>query len=108
MKADMRTQNVDIPNLTIEDLRLFASPERALRLMTIHNSKGREFGAVALINLREGKFPHFRSTDIEGEKRLFYVAVTRAERVLMYIAEPDQWGNAPCRFLGRNGGVGLI
>jgi hypothetical protein len=37
---------------------------------------------------------------MDGERRLFYVAVTRAERVLMYIAEPDEWGDAPSRFLG--------
>ena len=95
MKADMRGQGVDLDNLTIEDLGLFASPSRALRLSTIHNAKGREFGAIALINLREGRFPHYRADDMNAERRLFYVAITRAERVLMYIAEPDQWGNAP-------------
>jgi DNA helicase-2/ATP-dependent DNA helicase PcrA len=103
MKADMQGQRVDLANLTIEDLGLFASPDRAVRLTTIHNSKGREYGAVALINLREGRFPHFRAEDMDAERRLFYVAVTRAERVLMYIAEPDRWGNAPSRFLGQNG-----
>ena len=69
----------------------FASPSRALRLSTIHNAKGREFGAIALINLREGRFPHYRADDMNAERRLFYVAITRAERVLMYIAEPDQF-----------------
>jgi len=44
---------------------------------------------------------------MNAERRLFYVAITRAERVLIYIAEPDQWGNAPSRFLGRDG-VGLV
>jgi DNA helicase-2/ATP-dependent DNA helicase PcrA len=107
MKADMLAQRVDLANLTIEDLGLFASPHKAVRLTTIHNSKGREYGAVAIINLREGRFPHFRAEDMDVEKRLFYVAVTRAERILMYIAEPDRWGNAPSRFLGK-GGVGLV
>jgi DNA helicase II / ATP-dependent DNA helicase PcrA len=103
MKADMRTQRVDLANLTIEDLGLFAAPSRALRLSTIHNAKGREFAAVAVINLREGRFPHYRATDMNAERRLFYVAITRAERILMYIAEPDEWGNPPSRFLGRDG-----
>jgi DNA helicase-2/ATP-dependent DNA helicase PcrA len=107
MKSDMRAQRVDLDNLTIEDLGLFASPSRALRLSTIHNAKGREFGAVALIDLREGRFPHYRANDMDAERRLFYVAITRAERLLIYIAEPDQWGNPPSRFLGRDG-VGLI
>jgi DNA helicase-2/ATP-dependent DNA helicase PcrA len=44
---------------------------------------------------------------MDAERRLFYVAVTRAERILMYIAEPDRWGNAPSRFLGQRG-VGLV
>jgi DNA helicase-2/ATP-dependent DNA helicase PcrA len=107
MKADMRAQRVDLQNLSIDDLGLFAAPDRAVRLMTIHNAKGREFAAVALIGLREGRFPHFRAEDMDAEKRLFYVAVTRAERVLMYIAEPDQWRNPPTRFLGRDG-VGIV
>lgn len=42
MKADMQRQNVDIANLAIEDLGLFASPTRALRLSTLHYAKGRE------------------------------------------------------------------
>ena len=106
MKADMRGQNIDLANLSIEDLGLFAVPSRALRLMTIHSAKGREFTAVAVINLREGRFPHFHARGaeaVEAEKRLFYVAVTRAARVLMYVAERDQWGNPPSRFLGPNG-----
>ena len=76
MKADMLAQRVDLANLTIEDLGLFASPDRAVRLTTIHNSKGREYRAVALINLCEGRFPHFRAEDMDAERRLFYVAVT--------------------------------
>ncbi len=40
---------------------------------------------------------------MDAEKRLFYVAVTRAEKLLMYIGEPDQWGNPPSRFLGARG-----
>ena len=108
MKADMRNQRppVDVANLTVEDLGLFANPSGALRLGTIHYAKGREYKGVALINLRQGVFPHFRAEDLEAEKRLFYVGVTRAERVLVYIAEPDQWGNPPSSFL-RAGGLGL-
>ena len=52
MKADMRRQNVDIANLSISDLGLFASPTKALRLSTLHFSKGREYQAVAMIGLR--------------------------------------------------------
>jgi DNA helicase II / ATP-dependent DNA helicase PcrA len=110
MKADMRERKEDIPNLSIEDLGMFASPHRAMRLLTVHNAKGHEYGAVALIGARERPLPDYRSMDTAGiaaEKRLFYVGVTRAERLLMYICERDKWGNPPSRFLGA-GGVNVI
>jgi DNA helicase-2/ATP-dependent DNA helicase PcrA len=103
MKTDMQRQQVDTANLTIEDLGLFASPSRALRLSTIHYAKGREYKAVALIGLRKGAFPHYRSDDVEAEKRLFYVGVTRARQFLMYVAELDNRGNPPSPFLGKEG-----
>ncbi len=106
MKADMRRQNTDMANLTIEDLGLFASPTKALRLSTIHFAKGREYRAVALIGLRQGSFPHYYAktpAQILAEKRLFYVGVTRAERLLMYVSERDHWGNPPSPFLGAQG-----
>ena len=101
MKADMARQNVDIANLTVDDLGLFASPRKALRLSTIHYAKGREYKGVAIIGLRRGNLPHYRADTpaaIDGEKRLFYVAITRARQVLMYISEPDRWGNPPSSF----------
>jgi DNA helicase-2/ATP-dependent DNA helicase PcrA len=106
MVADMRHNDIDVDNLSIEDLGMFASPDKALRLMTIHEAKGREFAAVAIIGVREGLMPHYRSTKgkaLEAEKRQFYVAVTRAEKLLMYIYERDRYGNAPSRFLGPDG-----
>jgi DNA helicase-2/ATP-dependent DNA helicase PcrA len=103
MKADMRRQNVDMANLSIEDLGLFASPTRALRLSTLHYAKGREYDAVAIIGLRRGAFPHYRAEDVDAEKRLFYVGVTRARKLLMYVAERDGYGNPPSIFLGPDG-----
>jgi DNA helicase-2/ATP-dependent DNA helicase PcrA len=56
----------------------------AVRLMTIHASKGLEFPYVFITGLEEGLFPHERfdegKTDTEEERRLFYVALTRAEK----------------------------
>jgi DNA helicase-2/ATP-dependent DNA helicase PcrA len=110
MKSDMQRRNVDVANLTIDDLGLFASPSKALRLSTIHFAKGREYDAVALIGAREGTLPNFRATAAEemaGEKRLFYVGVTRAKRLLLYVSERDRFGNPPSRFLGDKG-VGIL
>ncbi len=103
MKADMVRQNVDVANLSIEHLGLFASPTKALRLSTIHAAKGREYAAVCIIGMRTGSFPHYNTTDLAAERRQFYVAITRAKKFLMYVAERDRWNNPPSPFLGPAG-----
>jgi DNA helicase II / ATP-dependent DNA helicase PcrA len=62
--------------------------EEAVKLMTVHASKGLEFDYVFITGLEEGLFPHERiekvksKDDGEEERRLFYVAVTRARKKL--------------------------
>lgn len=62
------------------------SDEPAVNLMTIHSAKGLEFPVVFIVGLEEGLFPNQMSIydreDLEEERRLFYVAVTRAEKLL--------------------------
>jgi DNA helicase-2/ATP-dependent DNA helicase PcrA len=56
-----------------------------VRLLTVHKSQGREFRAVALVGMNDGQFPDFRQTtekERRAELHCFYVAVTRASRVL--------------------------
>lgn len=64
--------------------------EEVLTLTTIHQAKGLEWEAVFVIGLTEGLFPHQRCLDnpeqLEEERRLFYVALTRAKRHLLLSA----------------------
>ncbi|HLX23772.1 MAG TPA: UvrD-helicase domain-containing protein [Usitatibacter sp.] len=63
-----------------------AAGQDALQLMTVHSAKGLEFSAVFISGLEEGLFPHDNSMledgGIEEERRLMYVAITRARKRL--------------------------
>ena len=65
----------------VSDQDTIAEEQSLVTLMTIHNAKGLEFRAVFLIGMEEGIFPHSRSiedNEIEEERRLAYVGMTRA------------------------------
>ena len=83
--------------------------ESLVTLMTLHNAKGLEYEAVFVIGCEEGVFPHSRSIEegnLEEERRLCYVGVTRAmQRLYMTCARRrNLFGghghNLPSRFLG--------
>jgi DNA helicase-2/ATP-dependent DNA helicase PcrA len=88
-----------------------AAPEQSgvVTLMTLHTAKGLEFPVVFLTGLEDGVFPHLRSLgdqqELEEERRLAYVGVTRAQQRL-YVSRAitrSAWGqpqyNPPSRFL---------
>ncbi len=74
----------------LSDIDNYDNNEDAVVLMTIHSSKGLEFKYVFLAGLEEGIFPSQRSSasidDLEEERRLMYVAVTRAKKELTITA----------------------
>src|SRR3954464_10623615 len=85
------------------------SDEGIVTLMTLHNAKGLEFPVVFMIGAEDGIFPHMRSIeagDVEEERRLCYVGVTRAMRELYitYARERALYGQrnvaVPSRFIG--------
>jgi DNA helicase-2/ATP-dependent DNA helicase PcrA len=83
----------------------------AVSMMTIHNAKGLEFPIVFITGLEDGLFPLRRAIDspytkeLEEERRLFYVGITRAERTLyLTYADHRRWNGSimegiPSRFL---------
>ncbi|MBR1851192.1 MAG: UvrD-helicase domain-containing protein [Bacteroidales bacterium] len=76
-------------------------------LMTIHAAKGLEFPCVYVVGMEENLFPSLLSIssrqELEEERRLFYVAVTRAERhlTLSYAMTRYQYGSASCQDMSR-------
>jgi DNA helicase-2/ATP-dependent DNA helicase PcrA len=85
------TQLALLTNLEAEDGKPAAADTEQIRLSTIHQAKGLEFGVVFIIMLCDGLFPSSRSLedveDEEEERRLFYVAITRAKNEL-YLTYP--------------------
>jgi DNA helicase-2/ATP-dependent DNA helicase PcrA len=88
---DMQELLAQIMLLNSETSDRSADPDAdALRLTTVHQAKGLEYAAVFLIGLADGMFPLRRAieaNDVEEERRLFYVAVTRA-RDELYLCFP--------------------
>lgn len=103
-------------SLYMEDIALLTDADKdteedknKVSLMTIHASKGLEYPYVYLVGLEENLFPSQMSlnsrADLEEERRLFYVALTRAEKqvFISYASSRYKWGNLiscePSRFI---------
>ncbi|GMA38525.1 hypothetical protein GCM10025883_05700 [Mobilicoccus caccae] len=100
----------EVPDEAVADGAHAAADQGVVTLMTLHTAKGLEFPVVFLVGLEDGTFPHARSLfdtdELEEERRLAYVGITRArERLhLSRAVVRSAWGqpqyNPPSRFLG--------
>ena len=119
--AEMEAEGYDAPIVTLdlylENVSLISDldtnnkeeDKNKVSLMTVHSSKGLEFGHVYIIGMEENLFPSVGSvsdeSEVEEERRLFYVAITRAEKSvkLSFAHSRMKWGshvsNQPSRFL---------
>jgi len=85
-----------------------SNQDNVIQLMTLHSSKGLEFSFVFIIGLEEGILPHYSSIikkDLDEERRLMYVGITRAKKELFltFARQRQNFGvtitNKPSRFL---------
>ena len=93
----------------VSDMEEHKNNNDVVTLMTIHSAKGLEFDHVFIIGLEEGLFPHSNcldsSDEIEEERRLCYVAVTRAKKTLTLVNAKRRMlygntnANPPSRFI---------
>ena len=81
---------------------LLSAEGESIKVMTAHASKGLEFSCVFVISLQEGLFPHYKNLEGDGvmeERRLMYVAMTRAKERLYLCSVGTEHGKRPSRFV---------
>ncbi len=94
-------EDIELDRMQIEESN--AADENRVTLITMHNTKGLEFDRVIITGLEEGLFPSrrdFAEEELEEERRIFYVSITRAKREL-YLTSCRQrriWGRTEMMF----------
>ncbi|PJZ40456.1 ATP-dependent DNA helicase [Leptospira kmetyi] len=79
---------MDSASLSLDKIKPDNQESDLLNLSTVHSAKGLEFDVVFVLNSTEGVFPSNKNTDTEEERRLFYVAITRARKEL-FLTRPS-------------------
>jgi DNA helicase-2/ATP-dependent DNA helicase PcrA len=93
----------------VSDIDRFDPDAPAVKMMTIHMAKGLEFDVVFVVGMEEELFPNIRPwepeepSDVEEERRLFYVGMTRARKKLhlLYAKNRTIFGNSQFRVMSR-------
>ena len=93
----------------VTDVNEYDTDPNKVSLMTVHSVKGLEYGYVFIVGLEEGLFPHINSilngNELEEERRLMYVAITRAKEKLYIVNARNRMmfgtetANVPSRFI---------
>lgn len=94
--------SLDPPRITEEEGFDEDHDDEKLVLSTIHSAKGLEFHTVFVISVVEGAIPSAwanKSEELDEEKRLLYVALTRAEENL-YVIQPEEFSHSRARYAG--------
>ena len=111
LRDENYTPSVDewMQNMMLQNDQDTEDDGNKVTLMTVHSAKGLEYDYVYIVGMEEGLFPSSRSAeslaDLEEERRLFYVALTRAKRAAMLTFSETRhvWGKtentSPSRFL---------
>jgi DNA helicase-2/ATP-dependent DNA helicase PcrA len=71
-----------VAKISEQSASLRQAPENAVVLSTIHSAKGLEWETVFLMGMEQGVLPHINNDDLEEERRVAYVGVTRAKRLI--------------------------
>ena len=111
LRDENYTPSVDewMQNMMLQNDQDTEDDGNKVTLMTVHSAKGLEYDYVYIVGMEEGLFPSSRSAeslaDLEEERRLMYVAITRAKKGLMLTFSEMRrvWGKtentSPSRFL---------
>jgi DNA helicase II / ATP-dependent DNA helicase PcrA len=101
LASSCRSLDELVAKIAEQSASLRRAPQNAVVLSTIHSAKGLEWEAVFLVGMEQGVLPHANNDDLEEERRVAYVAVTRAKRLIGLTFASMRFGETslPSQFL---------